>query len=204
MTTTSTRGVIVRSTNGFTIVELVFATGLLTVVAAAAAPPLLAGLDEWRTSGAARYIASRLYQARMEAAVRRADTAIRFERIGTEYQYSTLVDGNRNGIRGVDVATGLDRPIQPAEQLADKFPGVQFGALAGLPSVDPYGTPPGSDPIRLGTNDTVTFTPLGSSTPGSVYIRGRGSVQYVVRVFAETGKIRVLKFQVASRQWTQL
>ena len=193
-----------QSQNGFTVVELVFATGLFTVITAAAAPPLLAGLDEWRTHGAARYIASRMYQARMEAAVRSADTAVRFEPTGSGYRYVTVVDGNRNGIRNIDVDSGADRPVQPAEQLENKFPGVQFGALAGLPSVDPYGTAPGSDPIRLGANDTVTFTALGSSSPGSVYIRGRGSVQYVVRIFAETGKIRVLKFHAASRQWTQL
>jgi type II secretory pathway pseudopilin PulG len=194
----------VRLQNGFTVVELVFATGLFTVLTAAAAPPLLAGLDDWRTHGAARYVAARLYQARMEAAVRSADTAIRFEQIGSGYRYFTVVDGNRNGIRGADVDSGVDRPIQPPEQLADKFTGVQFGALAGLPSVDPYGTAPGSDPIRLGTNDTVSFTALGSSSPGSLYIRGRGSVQYVVRIFAETGKIRVLKFHASSRQWIQL
>ena len=50
----------------------------------------------------------------------------------------------------------------------------------------------------------VTFTPLGSSSPGSLYIRGRGNVQYVLRVFAETGKIRILKFYPGSRQWRQL
>jgi type II secretory pathway pseudopilin PulG len=194
----------VQSRNGFTIVELVFATGLFTVITAAAAPPLLAGLDEWQTHGAARYVASRMYQARMEAAVRNADTAVRFEPNGASYRYVTVVDGNRNGIRGIDVDSGVDRAIQPAEQVEDKFPGVRFGALAGLPSVDPYGIAPGSDPIRLGTHDTVTFTALGSSSPGSVYIRGRGSVQYVVRIFAETAKIRVLKFQAASRQWIQL
>ena len=193
-----------QSQNGFTVVELLFATGLFTVITAAATPPLLAGLDEWRTHGAARYIASRMYQARMEAAVRSADTAVRFEPVGTGYRYFTVVDGNRNGIRSVDIESGVDRNIQPAEQLADKFPGVQFAALPGLPSVDPYGMAPGSDPIRLGTNDTVTFTALGSSSPGSLYIRGRGSVQYVVRIFAETGKIRVLKFHATSRQWIQL
>jgi hypothetical protein len=194
----------VQSQNGLTVVELLFATGLFVVITAAAAPPLLAGLDEWRTHGAARYIASRMHQARMEAAVRSADTAVRFESAGASYRYFTVVDGNRNGVRGVDVDSGVDRPIQAPEQLADKFPGVQFAALAGLPSVEPYGTAPGSDPIRLGTNDTVTFTSLGSSSPGSVYIRGRGSVQYVVRIFAETGKIRVLKFHATSRQWIQL
>ena len=193
-----------RSAKGFTLAELLFVTGLMAVLTAAAAPQLLAGLDEWRTRGAVRYLSGRLYQARMEAAVRNADTAVRFVRAGSTYQYFTVVDGNRNGVRAPDVLTGVDRIVHPEERLADKFAGVEFGALAGLPPVDPGGAAPGSDPIRLGTSDTVVFTPLGSSSPGSLYVRGRGRVQYVVRVFAETGKIRILKFYPGSQEWKPL
>ena len=193
-----------RSAKGFTFVELLFATGLLAVLTAVAAPQLVAGLDEWRTLGAVRYLSSRLYQARMEAAVRNADTAVRFVRTGSSYEYSTVVDGNRNGVRLPEVQAGVDGVLRAGERLADTFPGVNFGALPGLPPVDPSGAAPGADPIRLGTNDMVTFTPLGSSSPGSLYVRGRGNVQYVLRVFAETGKIRILKFYPGSRQWRQL
>jgi prepilin-type N-terminal cleavage/methylation domain-containing protein len=194
----------VRSANGFTLVELLFATGLMAVLTAAAAPQLLAGLDEWRTRGAVRYLSSRLYQARMEAAVRNADAAVRFVRAGSTYEYFTVVDGNRNGVRTPDVQAGIDRVVQPRERLADKFSGVEFGALPGLPPVDPAGAAPGADPIRLGTSDMVIFTALGSSSPGSLYVRGRGSVQYVLRMFAETGRIRILKFYPGSREWKPL
>ncbi len=193
-----------RSAKGFTLVEIVFVMGVIGVVSAAAAPQMLAGLDEWRTLGAARYVATRLHQARMEAAVRSADAAIRFVQVGAVYEYSTFVDGNRNGVRTLDIAAGVDREIHPKERLADKFPGVEFGALPGLPAVDPSAGPPGTDPIRLGSTNIVTFTALGSSSPGSLYVRGRGQVQYVVRVFGETGKIRVLKFYPGSREWKQL
>ena len=193
-----------HSAKGFTFVELLFATGLLAVLAAAAAPQLVAGLDEWRTFGAVRYLSSRLYQARMEAAVRNADTAVRFVRAGAIYEYSIVVDGNRNGVRLSDVQGGVDLVLRTGERLADRFAGVNFGALPGLPAVDPSGSAPGADPIRLGTSDMVTFTPLGSSSPGSLYVRGRGNVQYVLRVFAETGKIRILKFYPGSRQWRQV
>ena len=193
-----------RSASGFTLTELLFATSLMAVLTAAAAPQLLAGLDEWRTRGAVRYLSSRLYQARMEAAVRNADTAVQFVKAGSTYEYFTVVDGNHNGIRTTEVLAGVDRVVYPRERLWDKFPGVEFGALSGLPAVDPSAMAPGADPIRLGTSDMVIFTPLGSSTPGSVYVRGRGSIQYVVRVFAETGKIRVLKFHPGSREWKPL
>jgi type II secretory pathway pseudopilin PulG len=193
-----------RSDRGFTFIEALFVTGLVAVLTAAAVPQTLAGIDEWQTAGAARYIAARLYRARMDAAVRNADTALRFVQIGAAYEYSTVADGNRNGVRAGDVATGVDRTIHPAERLADRFPGVVFGALPGLPPVDPSGTPPGSDPIRLGTGDMAIFTAFGSSSPGSIYLRGRGPVQYVVRVFGETGRIRVLKFHGGTREWKQL
>ena len=193
-----------RSAGGFTFIELLFAVAVMAVLGAAAVPQLLAGLDEWRTRGAVRYVSSRLYQARMEAALRNADTAVRFVTAGSTYEYSTVVDGNRNGIRVADMQAGVDRTVHHTERLADKFAGVDFGALPGLPSVDPSGTAPGADPIRLGTGDMVTFTPLGSSSPGSLYIRGRGNVQYVVRMFAETGKIRILRYYPGTREWKPL
>ena len=192
-----------RSNQGFTFAELLFALGVASVVASAAAPQLLAGLDEWRTRGAVRYLSSRLYRARMEAATRNVDTAVRFVAAGSTFEYFTVVDGNRNGVRATDLQTGIDRVVDHRERLADKFAGVDFGALPGLPPVDPSGTAPGADPIRLGSSDMITFTPLGSSSPGSLYVRGRGSVQYVLRMFAETGRIRILRYYPGTREWKQ-
>jgi len=193
----------VRSDQGFTFAELLFALGVASVLSAAAAPQLLAGLDEWRTRGAVRYLSSRLYRARMESAIRNVDTAVRFAVAGSTIEYFTAVDGNRNGVRAADLQSGVDRIIDHRERLADRFAGVDFGTLPGLPPVDPSGTAPGTDPIRLGSGDMVTFTPLGSSSPGSLYVRGRGQVQYVLRMFAETGRIRILRYYPGTREWKQ-
>ena len=192
-----------HSNQGFTFAELLFALGIASVFTAAAAPQLLAGLDEWRTRGAVRYLSSRLYRARMEAAIRNVDTAVRFVVVGNTFEYVTVVDGNGNGVRSADLQSGVDRAVDHTERLADKFTGVDFGALPGLPAVDPSGTAPGADPIRLGSSNMVTFTPLGSSSPGSVYVRGRGQVQYVLRMFAETGRIRILRYYPGTRDWKQ-
>jgi len=193
----------VRSDQGFTFAELLFAVGVASVLSAAAAPQLLAGLDEWRTRGAVRYLSSRLYRARMESAIRNVDTAVRFAVAGSTIEYFTVVDGNRNGVRAADLQSGVDRIIDHRERLADRFAGVDFGTLPGLPPVDPSGAAPGTDPIRLGSGDMVTFTPLGSSSPGSLYVRGRGHVQYVLRMFAETGRIRILRYYPGTREWKQ-
>ena len=50
----------------------------------------------------------------------------------------------------------------------------------------------------------VTFTPLGTATAGSLYVRGKHNVQSVVRIFGETGRTRLLKFTRGSRTWKPL
>jgi hypothetical protein len=120
------------------------------------------------------------------------------------YSYAVYVDGNRNGVRSADIQNGTDRQLVPAERLFDQFPGVDFGALPGLPSVDPGGTPPGSDPVRLGSSSLATFAPAGTSSSGSLYIRGPRNTQYVVRIYGQTGKTRVLKFDLRTGKWKPL
>src|SRR5207249_9048783 len=98
---------------------------------------------------------------------------------------------------------GTDRQLVAPERLPDHFRGVDFGALPGLPSVDPGGTPPGTDPVRLGSGNLATFAAAGTSSSGSVYIRGTNA-QYVVRIYGQTGKVRVLRFESRTKQWKPL
>ena len=190
--------------NGYSIVELMFVLGLAATVTGVAIPQALSAVDEVRTFGAVRYLVSRIHLARMEAVGRSNSTAFRFVKSGTSITYGAYADGNRNGIRTADIADGIDPVIQREERLSEHFPGVDFGALPGLPPVDPSGTAPGSDPIRLGSSDLLIFSPIGTATAGSLYVRGPRNAQYVIRVFGETGRTRMLKFDVRARQWRPL
>ncbi len=62
----------------------------------------------------------------------------------------------------------------------------------------------GTDPIKLGASNILTFSPAGTSSPGSLYVLGRNRAQYVIRVLGQTGKTRVLKFDARARQWNPL
>jgi type II secretory pathway pseudopilin PulG len=189
---------------GASLLELIFVTGLLAVITAVAVPPMLAALDDLRTLGAVRYISSRLQQARTQAVTRSTDAAVRFTPDGPSYAYAVFLDGNRNGVRSTDIQSGIDREIHRGERLADQFPGIEFGTLPSLPSVDPSAPAPGADPIRLGSSDMVSFSALGTSTPGSLYVLGPGGAQYVVRIFGGTGKTRILRFDARGRRWIPL
>jgi type II secretory pathway pseudopilin PulG len=187
---------------GYSLLELVFAAGIVVTVSGMAAPGLLSGLDEHRTAGAARYISARMQRARMDAVMRSVEVAIQFTQTGGGYTYAAYRDGNHNGVRTRDIQTGADPPVGAAERLPDHFSAVDFGVQAGLPAVD-GGAPPGGDPIRLGASNLASFSSNGTATSGSVYIRGRHA-QYVVRLFGTTGKVRILKFDRAANQWKPL
>ena len=186
---------------GYSFLELMFVLGLVATLSAIAVPQTLASLDDSRTLGAARYLATRLQRARMEAVMRSASVGLKFTSVDGHCAYAVYVDGNGNGVRTVDIASGIDRGVAPIERLTDEFPHVDCGALPGLPPADPGGTPPGSDPVRLGASSIATFTPIGTSTTGSIYIRG-ARAQYVVRIFGDTGKTRVMKFESGTGKWT--
>ncbi|HKB13784.1 MAG TPA: GspH/FimT family pseudopilin [Vicinamibacterales bacterium] len=188
--------------HGYSLVELMFVTGLTVTVAAVSMPQLMTGLDEHRTAGAARYIATRFQRARMVAITRSAAVAIRFTATGTGYAFTEYVDGNGNGVIGREILRGVDRPLAAPERLSQHFSGVEFGTLPNLPAIDSGGTAPGNDPVRLGIANTASFSPLGSATAGTVYILGRGGAQYAVRLFGETGKTRLLKFDRRRRIWS--
>jgi type II secretory pathway pseudopilin PulG len=194
----------IRRRDGYSLLELVFVLGVVVTLGGIAIAPILAALDDFRAYGAVRYLSGRLHEARMTAIARNANTAIRFMRADRSYAYSVYLDGNRNGVRSTDIARGVDPEIQKEERLSDLFPGVDFGAVPGLPSVEPGSPPPGDDPVRFGSTSMAVFSALGTSTPGSLYIRGRRDAQYAVRLFGQTGKIRVLKFNSQARVWNPL
>jgi type II secretory pathway pseudopilin PulG len=186
------------------LIEIVLVLGVAATLGEMAIPETLSALDDLRAAGAARYVSTRLQRMRMEAITRNSAAALRFTPVAGQYSISGYVDGNRNGVLSRDILSGTDRAIQPPTQLGDQFAGVEFGAVPGLPAVDPSSVPPGTDPIRLGSSDMVSFTPAGTATPGSLYIRGQRNTQFVVRIFGETGKTRVLKFNAGSGQWMPL
>lgn len=189
---------------GYSIIELVFVTALAITVGATAVPPMLTGVEEMRVAGATRYVTARLQQTRMEAVVRSRTVALQFVSTSGTFAYTVYVDGNGDGVRTRDIQRGIDRPLAAVERLSDRFTDIEFGLVAGLPGIDPGDPPPGTDPIKLGTSNILSFSAMGTSTSGSLYIRGRRNTQCAIRVFGETGKVRALRYDSRTRQWKPL
>jgi len=186
---------------GHSIVELAVALGLAATATATAVPRMLARMDEARVAGAARYLAARFYDTRIEAVSRSTEVAMRFTSTSAGYVFAVYADENGNGVLTRDIDRNIDVQIHSPEQLSSQFSGVDIGTLPGLPAIDAGSPAPGDDPVRFGTSRLVSFSALGTSSSGTLYIKSRSDVQYAVRLVGATARVRIYRFDVRSGRW---
>jgi hypothetical protein len=181
-----------RGPHGFTVLDLVFSGAVLCVMCAVAIPQTLSTIERSRGYAAARYLAFRMALARAQAVSRSTTIALRFVAGPSDVTISVIQDGNGNGVRTRDIDLQIDRVIDVPVMLSELFPGVEFGLTPQMP---------GTDPVQLGGSNILSFTPHGTASSGSLYIRGRDGTQWVVRVLGATGRTRVLRYMPASAEW---
>jgi len=176
---------------GFTLAEAVVAVGIVAVMAAVALPAFRPMLAESHVLGAGRTFKSQFRLAASTAVRASVYTAIRFEKRGDDYWYSVYQDGNHNGVRSADINSGVDRRIAGPFPLTSGAPGVRIGFNAGVPAVPPDTGILTGDPIRFGSSDTLSFSPIGTATPGTFYLAG-DSAQAAVRVTGGSARVRLM------------
>ena len=180
------------TSRGYTLIEVVFAAGLVAVLAAAAIPQLTAGVERSRTVGAARYLVSRLALARAQAVARSSNVALLFSAADGTFIVGTYVDNNADGVRTRDIAAGIDTPIDVPVRLSNLFPHVALFL---------------NDPAVTSTFDSsalMSFSPLGTASSRTLYLRGADRSEYAVRVLGATGRTRVLRLVASSGAWVEV
>jgi prepilin-type N-terminal cleavage/methylation domain-containing protein len=174
---------------GMSLIELLFVVAITGTLAAVAIPVSTSTVDEFRARSAARHVAQQIARLRTEAVKRSAFVGLRFVADGSDYRYTTYVDGNANGIRTADITGGAD-------------PRVRFGIAPGVPDADNQAVN-SPDGIRIGSARILSLNPNGSATPGTLYVMSPRGAQYAVRVLGATGRTRVLKFDRTTSRWVE-
>jgi Tfp pilus assembly protein FimT len=183
---------------GYSLIELTLALCVMATLAGLAVPIASGTIDDIHAAGAARHVAARIAATRLEAVRRSSTIAMKFDREGSDYAFTPYLDGNGNGIRTVEVTSGLDRPIGRTERLRHQFANTSFGLLSGIPDLD--GVVGTSDGVRIGASSFLSVSPNGSCTGGTLYVHGRRS-QYAVRILGATGRVRFFRFDTGRRRW---
>lgn len=194
----------IRSTLGYSMVELAVVLALFALLAGFGVPPLLEWGAQIQLELAATEVVGVLRHARADASRRYEHVAVRFDTSGTEVRWCLYRDGDGDGVRADDLRSRVDPRVTVLRPLSYFGRRVRFGFPDGTrprdPS-DPRRRLDGlGDPIRFNRSDLASFGPLGTGTPGSLYLTdGRRLV--VVRVLNRTGRVRVLSWDRETDQW---
>ena len=186
---------------GHTLVEMIAAAAIILIMASAAIPHLRAYAVEAHLLAAGRTFKGEFLKARSIAVRSRAQTAIRFEDGPRGPSYSVYMDGNHNGVRSTDIAVGTDRRIAGPLELNAGASDVRVGINPGVPAIPPDGgfLDP-ADPIRFGASNMLSFSPMGTATPGTFYLAGEG-LQGAVRVTGGSARVRLMVCR--GRRWVE-
>jgi len=186
---------------GLTLAELLIVLTLVLIVAAFAVPTTAATVDAGRVNHAAGTMATRFRLARQEAIAQSRSVALVFDQLNGRWTFQVCVDGNGNGIRRSEIASGTDACIEGPVDLQAMFPGIRIDVDPTLRG--PAGEPGSPDPVRFGASDIASFSPLGSCTAGTLFLRSPLGAQYAVRIGGATSRVRVLRYDEVSRAWLE-
>lgn len=177
---------------GRTLIEMIVGAGIVSVLAVFTFRQVRAYSADAHLLGAAYVFKGEFRKAYSMATRGNVYIAIRFEEKAAIPRYSVYRDGNLNGVRKEDIAKGIDRRVAGPFFLDAQAPGVRVGINPGTPAIPPdSGMLDVSDPIKFGPSDMLSFSPLGTATPGTFYLAGETS-QAAVRVTPGTARVRLM------------
>jgi prepilin-type N-terminal cleavage/methylation domain-containing protein len=179
---------------GFSLVEMVVVVAILLTMSAVALPAFRPMLAESHLVGAGQAFRTQFRLAASAAIRSNVYTAIRFEARGDATWYAVYQDGDRDGVRADDIASGRDKRISGPFPLTSGAPSVRVGINPGVPAIPPDSGLLSGDPIQFGRSDTLSFSPLGTATPGTIYLAGDG-MQAAIRVTGGSARVRILFWQ---------
>lgn len=186
---------------------MLVALAIVAVMATIAFPAFGPLLRRRALDAAAAMLAGELARARQEAVARNRYVGIAFERTEESDRFAVYLDGGRRGIRSAEIASGADTLLRGPVDLAARHEGVRFGIPGPerIPSVPPSRgwLLPESDPIRFGSSDIVSFSPLGEASTGSLYLTDRRGGLRAVILYGRTGRLRVWRWDRKAHLWRQ-
>lgn len=195
----SSRRVFASASAGWTATELVVAMAIGAVVLGISAPMVANVKDASRVRHAAGYVASRFRAARQQAVAEERSVAVVFDQDASGWTFRLCADENGNGLRRAELAAGVDTCSEGPLIVSALFPGVTVDVDPTIPGPD--NTAPSADPVRFGTSNIASFSPVGSCTSGSLYLRSAQGTQYAIRVHGVMGRTRILKYHPELQVW---
>lgn len=195
-----------RSERGFQLVELLVVLALFLLLMGITVPSILHISGQWRLRLAAEEVVGTMRLARALAVRRCANVALKFRpRADGHATYSLYRDSDGDGVLNRDIDRGVDPMIAPPRRLEQIGSQVRFGFPPGRLARDPASPHKwlrnGDDPIRFNNSNLASFGPLGTATPGTVFLTDGQRGLAAVRVTGRTGRVKVVVYDFQEEVW---
>lgn len=192
--------------SGYTLLEILLVVAILGFVGLLVYPPFLRTTSSLRLQLAAQQMAGAMRLARAYAIRHNVNVAVKFrtEDDGT-VTYALYRDDDGDGVRNDDLASGKDPEVWAPRRLQYFNGDVRVGIPPGRPPRHP-GNPDRrldrlDDPIKFNSSDLASFSPLGTATPGSIYLCDDYRHLVVVRTYHISGKVTILAYDEKTETW---
>jgi type II secretion system protein H len=185
--------------HGFSLLELLVVVAIVGLVASVTLPNFAKMRRRAALRSAAGELRSVFHLARMRAISSGTNTGLKFVMLGGAWHFATYEDGDRDGVRNDDIKSGVDRMIAPPRVVLSQSRVVTIG-LIDIPVKDPDGDLVKS-PVAFNNSAICSFTPVGESTPGTIYLTDADGDLWCVRVYGATAKIRTLRYDREKKKW---
>jgi type II secretory pathway pseudopilin PulG len=187
---------------GQTLLEMAVVLMILGLIAGVAVPATLGLLRRIALQNVVSVVSGTMVLARENAQGQLRARAVKFSRGTDGWRMSVYEDGNGNGVLNSEIVTGVDPLVSGPLELK------QLGVAAwiGFPD-DPVSDPdtgqpfgPDSPPVEFNSSTLCSFSPVGSSTPGTVFLTN-GFDAAMVRASGKSGLLTVRYYDRASGIW---
>ena len=193
-----------KRASGFSLLELLIVIAIIGLTVSVATPSWLNLRRRNAVRSASAEIGSIFRLVRSRAVSQSRYSGVKFTQAAGDWQYALYDDGDGDGIRNDDIAKGVDRRVTPARYLWQQ-PALVTVALPPFVKVDPDGAAvkAGAPAVQFGTSTICSFSPVGQSTSGTIYLCDRGGSAWAVRVFGGTARVRLLRYEAAKKKWVE-
>jgi prepilin-type N-terminal cleavage/methylation domain-containing protein len=192
-----------RKERGMTLPEAMVTVAILGMLVAIVLPALDRMIRRAALRSAALTVFEKLRITQEDARLLATERGVKFDQVDGEWRYAVYEDGNGDGVRNKDIASGKDiliegpRPIFPPKTFA------RIGLVPAIPDPD-TGKPMsvGASAVQFNSSTICSFAVTGDGTPGSIYFtNGREDEAAMVRSSGNGGALRILYYGLDGVGW---
>lgn len=191
-----------NDSRGYTLIEILTTVAIIGMVLMVTLPAFGSMRRRSAVRAATAELRNTFHLHRSRAIATGVNCGMKFSLLAGQWHYTVYDDGDGDGVRNDDIKSGKDPMVAPPRVV---FPESGRAVSIGLLSEkvkDPDGDVLKS-PVAFGNSKICSFSRLGQSTPGTIYLTDRGRELFAVRVYGATAKIRVLRYDRKAKVWVR-